>query len=314
MTNKPNIIGIGVDTTGSSPMPVTADGTALALKDGFATDPDCDVHSLEGPYVRQGSPKTSTRSAIRVGSPITPNMLVASIRPSGSGPRSLNVGRRNPEVFQAAATWVEFCDWIPSVLTGVDDASKIVRGVCAAGHKALWHPEFGGLPSIEWLTALDPCLGNLAYPMFTETRTSDQSAGGLCEEWAGPVRPESGHSRSRWCVRLPYGGRSVPGSRITRWCVSWGPRPAIFLLPPPEEVGDTLVHGICGQVPGSAMPDSIGFEAGQSSFGDVFAWFERVLSVEPQVKRQVRIPSAGNWKLKLRFCLPAGMGNGRLTG
>ncbi|WP_319532422.1 ribulokinase [uncultured Cohaesibacter sp.] len=274
--NKPNIIGIGVDTTGSSPMPVTADGTALALKDGFATDPDAmcilwkdhtsvkeaeDINTL----CHSGQFPDYTKY---VGGIYSSEWFWAKI---------LNVGRRNPEVFQAAASWVEFCDWIPSVLTGVDDASKIVRGVCAAGHKALWHPEFGGLPSLEWLTALDPCLGNLAYPMFTETRTSDQSAGGLCEEWAGRFGLKAGIPVAVGAFDCHMGavGAGIEDYSLVR---VMGTSTCDILVAPPEEVGDTLVHGICGQVPGSAMPDSIGFEAGQSSFGDVFAWFERVLS------------------------------------
>ena len=188
----------------------------------------------------------------------------------------LNIGRRNPAVFQATSSWVELCDWIPAVLTGVDDASKIARSRCAAGHKALWHPEFGGLPDQNWLTALDPCLGNLASPMFTETKTSDQVAGILSIDWAGRLGLDAGIPVAVGAFDCHMGavGAGIEPYSLVR---VMGTSTCDILIAPPEEVKDTLVHGICGQIPDSALPGYIGFEAGQSSFGDVFAWFERLL-------------------------------------
>ena len=271
----PDIIGIGVDTTGSSPIPVTADGTALALKDGFATDPDamCILWKDHTSVAEAEEINTLCRSGQfedytkYVGGIYSSEWYWAKI---------LNVGRRNPTVFRAASNWVELCDWVPAVLTGVDDAAKIVRSRCAAGHKALWHPDFGGLPDRDWLTALDPVLGNLASPLFTETKTSDQSAGGLTPDWAGRFGIKAGIPVAVGAFDCHMGavGAGIEPYSLVR---VMGTSTCDILIAPPEEVGDTLVSGICGQVPGSVMPGYIGFEAGQSSFGDVFAWFQRVL-------------------------------------
>ncbi len=269
------IVGIGVDTTGSSPIPVTADGTALALHDEFAEDPDAmcilwkdhtavaeaeEINAL----CRSGKFTDYTRY---VGGIYSSEWYWAKI---------LHVGRRNPKAFQAAANWVELCDWIPAILTGVDDASAVVRSRCAAGHKALWHPDFDGLPSRDWLLALDPCLGNLTTPLFTETRTSDKSAGTLTAKWAEAFGVPAGIPVAVGAFDCHMGavGAGIEPYSLVR---VMGTSTCDILVAPPEEVGDTLVRGICGQVPGSVLPDFIGFEAGQSSFGDVFAWFERLL-------------------------------------
>nr|WP_319513999.1 ribulokinase [uncultured Cohaesibacter sp.] len=271
----PDIIGIGVDTTGSSPMPVTADGTALALKDGFSSDPDAMCILWKD--------HTSVAEAQEINDLCHSGQFPDYTKYVGGiyssewyWAKILNVGRRNPTVFRAAANWVELCDWIPAVLAGVTDASKIVRSRCAAGHKALWHPEFGGLPSREWLQALDPLLGNLTTPLFGETKTSDQVAGNLSSDWAGRFGLKAGIPIAVGAFDCHMGavGAGIEPYSLVR---AMGTSTCDILVAPPEEVSDTLVSGICGQVPGSVLPDLVGFEAGQSSFGDVFAWFERLL-------------------------------------
>ncbi|WP_116134289.1 ribulokinase [Tropicimonas sp. IMCC34043] len=272
----PRIVGIGVDTTGSSPMPVTADATALALKDGFSADPDAMCILWKD--------HTSVREAEDINALCATGQFPDYIRYVGGiyssewyWAKILHIARTNPTVFRAAANWVELCDWIPALLTGVNDSTKIVRGVCAAGHKALWHPDWGGLPGRDWLTALDPVLGNLPMPLFTETKTSDQVAGRLTPDWAGRFGIDAGIPVAVGAFDCHMGavGAGIEPYSFVR---VMGTSTCDILIAPPEEVGDTLVHGICGQVPGSALPGYIGFEAGQSSFGDVFAWFERILS------------------------------------
>ena len=273
---RPEIIGIGVDTTGSSPLPVAADGMALALKDGFATDPDamC-ILWKDHTAVREAEEINALNATGRF-----PDYLryVGGIYSSEwYWAKILHIGRRNPTVFRAAASWVELCDWIPALLTGVDDAARIVRSRCAAGHKALWADDWGGLPDRDWLTALDPCLGNLPTPLFTETRTADQAAGRLTPDWAGRFGISAGIPVAVGAFDCHMGavGAGIEPYSFVR---VMGTSTCDILIAPPEEVGDTLVHGICGQVPGSVLPGYVGFEAGQSSFGDVFAWFERVLT------------------------------------
>ncbi|WP_119309942.1 ribulokinase [Cohaesibacter haloalkalitolerans] len=275
LDKQPNVIGIGVDTTGSSPMPVTADGTALALKDGFSTDPDA-MCILWKDHTSVGEAQEINDLCHSGKFPDYTKYVGGIYSSEWYWAKILNVGRRNPTVFRAAANWVELCDWVPAVLSGVTDAAKIVRSRCAAGHKALWHPEFGGLPSREWLQALDPCLGNLTTPLYSETKTSDQVAGTLSSDWAGRFGLNAGIPIAVGAFDCHMGavGAGIEPYSLVR---VMGTSTCDILVAPPEEVQDTLVQGICGQVPGSVLPDFIGFEAGQSSFGDVFAWFERLL-------------------------------------
>lgn len=311
------VVGIGVDTTGSSPIPVRTDGTALALDAAFADDPDAmcilwkdhtavaeaeEINAL----CRSGRFADYTRY---VGGIYSSEWYWAKI---------LHVGRGNPRAFRAAANWVELCDWVPAVLTGVNDAAKVVRSRCAAGHKALWHPDFGGLPSREWLVALDPCLGNLATPLFTETRTSDQPAGTLTAEWAEAfgVPADITVAVGAFDCHMGAVGAGIEPYSLVR---VMGTSTCDILIAPPDEVGDTLVGGICGQVPGSVLPGYIGFEAGQSSFGDVFAWFERLLrwgrdsdcapgSLLPKLEAEARaLPPGGHGERALDWL------NGRRT-
>ena len=272
----PQIVGIGVDTTGSSPMPVAADGMALALKDGFTEDPDAmcilwkDHTSVqEAEDINKLGEDDSLPDYIRyVGGIYSSEWYWAKI---------LHIARTNPATYRAAANWVELCDWIPALLTGVDDSGKIVRGVCAAGHKALWHPDWEGLPDGTWLTRLDPVLSNITQPMYSETRTSDMVAGHLTPDWAGRfgIAPGIPVAVGAFDAHMGAVGAGIEPYSMVR---VMGTSTCDILVAPPDEVGDTLVQGICGQVPGSVMPGMIGFEAGQSSFGDVLAWFESVLS------------------------------------
>lgn len=150
------------------------------------------------------------------------------------------------------------------------------RSRCAAGHKALWHEEFGGLPSNEFFTALDPILDGLRERMFSKTYTSDVSAGKLSAEWAErlglPTNVEvavgafDAHMGAVGAQAEPYFLAKIMG---TSTC---------DILVAPLEGEEKLVKGICGQVDGSVIPGMLGLEAGQSAFGDIYAWFERLLA------------------------------------
>ncbi|MEZ5722029.1 MAG: hypothetical protein R3D59_10490 [Paracoccaceae bacterium] len=204
-------------------------------------------------------------------------MWAGSIPPNGTGPRSCTSPAPTPRPTAPPPTGSRLCDWIPALLTGVDDSGKIVRGVCAAGHKALWHPDWEGLPDGTWLTRLDPVLSNITQPMYSETRTSDMVAGHLTPDWAGRfgIAPGIPVAVGAFDAHMGAVGAGIEPYSMVR---VMGTSTCDILVAPPDEVGDTLVQGICGQVPGSVMPGMIGFEAGQSSFGDVLAWFESVLS------------------------------------
>jgi L-ribulokinase len=188
----------------------------------------------------------------------------------------LHVLRNSQEVRKNAFSWVEHCDWITAILTGNTNPLEIKRSRCAAGHKAMWHEDFRGLPDEKFLTKLDPLLTGLRERLYNETFTSDIEAGNLCAEWAGKlglsenvkvgVGTFDAHSGAVGGEAKPYHLVKVMGTSTCDMIVA-----------PKSEVGKKLVAGICGQVDGSIVPGLIGLEAGQSAFGDIYAWFSKLI-------------------------------------
>src|SRR5690606_392235 len=173
-------------------------------------------------------------------------------------------------------SFVEHCDWIPFLLSGGNKASELKRGICSAGHKALYAEEFGGLPPEDFFTSLDPLLKGFTSKAFDRTYTSAEAAGTISEEWAERLGVPAD-------VKIGIGAfdchMGAVGGQIEPYYVSkvMGTSTCDMLVAPIDEVKDTLVKGICGQVNGSIIPNMIGMEAGQSAFGDAYAWFKNVL-------------------------------------
>ncbi|HET6723490.1 MAG TPA: ribulokinase, partial [Chitinophagaceae bacterium] len=189
----------------------------------------------------------------------------------------LHILREDVLVRKNIYSFVEHCDWIPFVLTGGKDAKQIKRGVCSAGHKALWSTEFGGLPPNQFFASLDPLLDGITKKLFTKTFTSDKVAGTISKEWAGrlglPQNVVVGVGAFD-CHMGAVGGQIEPYhlSRIV------GTSTCDIMVAPANEIKGKLIKGICGQVDGSVIPGMIGMEAGQSAFGDAYAWFKTLLS------------------------------------
>jgi L-ribulokinase len=188
----------------------------------------------------------------------------------------LHVIRTNSAVRSAAYSWVEHCDWIPALLTGTTAPSRLLRSRCAAGHKAMWHPSFGGLPSEEFLAKLDPLLAGLRSRLYADTYTCDKAAGTLTDEWAKKLGLPAGVVVAVGAFDAHLG---AVGAQIEPYVLSkvMGTSTCDMLVAPVSEIGDKLIRGICGQVEGSIIPGMLGMEAGQSAFGDVYDWFRRVL-------------------------------------
>jgi len=189
----------------------------------------------------------------------------------------LHVLRKDEQVRKAIYSWVEHCDWIPFLLTGGKRANEIKRGVCSAGHKALWAEEFHGLPPNDFFASLDPLLKDFTFRLFTKTYTSDQRAGNLSKEWAERLGLSTDIVIGVGAFDAHMG---AVGGQIEPYHLSkvMGTSTCDMLVAPVDEVKDKLVKGICGQVPGSIIPGMIGMEAGQSAFGDAYAWFRDILS------------------------------------
>jgi L-ribulokinase len=174
-------------------------------------------------------------------------------------------------------SFVEHCDWIPFLLSGGRDVTQMKRSVCAAGHKILWAKEWGGLPPDEWFTALDPLLQGYTSRLFKDAYPSDSPAGTISEEWARRLGLPNDVVIGVGAFDAHMG---AVGGQIEPYHLSkvMGTSTCDMLVAPIDEVGGKLVKGICGQVPGSVIPGMLGMEAGQSAFGDAYAWFKKVLT------------------------------------
>jgi L-ribulokinase len=269
-----NVRGISVDTTGSTPVAVDNAGTPLALLPGFEQNPNAmfvlwkDHTSVEEALqINEHALKFDTNYLQYVGGIYSSEWFWAKL---------LHVLREDKLVAKHIASWVEHCDWIPFVLTGGTDVTKMKRSVCSAGHKALWAKEFGGFPPNDFFKSLDPLLDGFTDKLFTETQTSDVAAGIISKEWAQKLGlPDN--------VVIGVGAfdahMGAVGGQIEPYHLSkvMGTSTCDMLVAPVADIDNRCIKGICGQVNGSIIPGMIGLEAGQSAFGDIYAWFKNVL-------------------------------------
>ncbi len=264
-----SIVGIGVDTTGSTPLPVDKNGTPLAMLDAFKDNPNAHAwlwkdHTgyAEAAEITELARKEHPEYLAKCGGTYSSEWFFSKI---------LHCLRVAPKVFDAAYTWVEHADWLPAVLTGTDAPAKIRRCRCAAGHKAMFSDEWGGYPDEAFLAKLDPKLGQLRRTLGNKTYAVDQIAGKLTDAWAGKLGLKAGIPVAMGAFDAHLGG---VGSGIkagvlvkiigTSTC-------DMVVAPSSAKLPD--IPGICGIVDGSILPGFYGLEAGQSAVGDIFNWF-----------------------------------------
>jgi L-ribulokinase len=267
--------GLSVDTTGSTPVAVDTSGTPLALTPGFEENPNA-MFVLWKDH-------TSVKEAAEINShaakfPVNYLQFVGGIYSSEwFWAKLLQVLRTDEDVRGAIHSWVEHCDWIPFLLTGGTNAAAIKRGVCSAGHKALWAAEFGGLPPDDFFSSWDPLLTGFTKKLFQDTLTADKPAGIISASWAAKLGLPTTTVIGTGAFDAHMG---AVGGQIEPYHLSkvMGTSTCDMLVAPLEETNGILVRGICGQVPGSVIPGMLGLEAGQSAFGDAYAWFRNLLS------------------------------------
>ncbi|GHB96506.1 ribulokinase [Cerasicoccus arenae] len=264
-----SVVGIGVDTTGSSPLPVDEANAPLALNPKFRDNlnaqcwlwKDHTSHE-EAARITALSKEHRPQFVARTGDTYSSEWWWSKIW------HCLNV---DPEVFDAAHSWVELSDFIPSVLSGITDPLKIQRSVCAAGHKALYAPEWDGLPDKEFLAMLNPKLADLRHRLYEKALNSDATAGHLCDDWAHRLGLPTGIPIAMGLMDVHYGAIACgvkPGTLVkvigTSTC-------DCAVMPADQEIKE--IPGICGIVNGSIIPGCYGVEAGQSAVGDIFKWW-----------------------------------------
>ena len=271
-----NISGITVDTTGSTPVAVDRAGTPLSLKPGFEDDPDA-MFILWKDHTAVKEAAEINKLAGSWGGIDFTKFEGGIYSSEWFWSKILHVMRGNARVRKAACSWVEHCDWIPALLTGDIDPLTIKRSRCAAGHKAMWHKDFGGLPSEEFLVKLDPKLAGLRGCLYEETYPCDVPVGTITREWAKRLGLPEGVKVGVGAFDAHLG--AVGGEiRPFQLIKVMGTSTCDMLVSPFKKGGEKLVRGICGQVDGSIIPGMLGLEAGQSAFGDVYAWFGKLLS------------------------------------
>lgn len=270
------VVAISIDTTGSTPIAVDQEGTALALKDEFKDNPNA-MFILWKDH-------TAVKEAIEINEKAKNWDGEDYTRFSGGVYSSewywskiIHTLRTDESIRSHAYSWVEHCDWTSAILTGNQAPHLIKRSRCAAGHKAMWHESWDGLPPEEFLITLDPLLKGLRERLYIKTYTANQTAGLLTDTWAYELGLPAGIPVGVGAFDAhmgAVGGELKPGSMVK----VVGTSTCDILSATNEEVGSKLIKGICGQVDGSALPGLVGLEAGQSAFGDVYAWFKEVIS------------------------------------
>lgn len=269
------IRGICFDTTGSTPVLTDADGTPLALLPEFAEDPDAmfvlwkdHTAIAEAEEITALAKKSECDYTAYSGGTYSSEWAWAKV---------LHILRGNAEIARKAYSWIEHCDWMPALVTDDTRPGHVVRSRCAAGHKSMWNETWGGLPPKEFFDRLDPALGAMRPRLSDKTYTSDTRAGKLSAEWAARLGLSEEVEVAAGIIDAHAGavGSCAAPSVLTRII---GTSTCDILIIDKREAGDNCIKGICGQVDGSVVPGYIGIEAGQSAFGDIYAWFRELLT------------------------------------
>ena len=263
------IIGIGVDTTGSTPIPVDAAGTPLAARDEFRNDlnamawlwKDHTSHA-EAARITEIARETRPHYLAKCGGVYSSEWFWA---------KALHLARVAPRVFKAMHSFVECCDYLPALLSGDTRPDRIARSICAAGHKAMYSDAWGGLPDREFLAAVDPALADLRGRLYEKAHTSDRLAGRLSAEWAEKLGLKPGIAIAVGAFDAHMGAVGAGIKEGTLVKILGTSTCDMMVQPNSARLAD--IPGVCGIVDGSILPGYFGIEAGQSAVGDIFLWW-----------------------------------------
>ncbi|GAB3039296.1 ribulokinase [Bowmanella dokdonensis] len=268
------VIGLSFDTTGSTPVAINKEGVPLALLREFSDNPNAMFvlwkdHTAvkEAAEITAAANRAQTNYLKHMGGIYSSEWFWA---------KALHVLRSDEKVRAAAWSWVEHCDWITAVLAGTNHPDKFRMGRCAAGHKLMWNAQWDGFPPNSFFKSIDPLLDGLVTTLNPQTQTSDKVAGYLTEDWAERLGLQAG-------IAIGYGafdchmGAVAANVRPGVLTKVMGTSTCDITVTQPAQLEGKSVRGICGQVDGSVLPGMVGLEAGQSAFGDLYAWFKDLL-------------------------------------
>ena len=275
-----DIIGIGIDTTGSTPLPVDREGTPLAMKKEFRRNPNAmawlwkdHTGHAEAAEITALASREHPEYLAKCGGKYSSEWFFSKI---------LHCLKVDPAVFDAAWSWVECCDYVPAVLTGTTRPESIKRSRCAAGHKAMFNESWGGLPAKDFLSKLHPKLGALRDRLYDKSYPVDVPAGRLTPAWAKKLGLPAGIPVAVGAFDAHLGAIGS-GVRKGKFVKIIGTSTCdVCVWPSDENLPD--VPGLCGIVDGSVLPGYLGLEAGQSAVGDIFNWF--VNEIQPGGPRE----------------------------
>ena len=269
------VAGLSVDTTGSTPCLTDGDGVPLAMDEAFTDDPDAmfvlwkdHTAAEEAARINRVAAERNAPYLAYVGGIYSPEWVVA---------KAAHVLGKGGGAAVAARGWTEHCDFITGLLTGTLAPGAARRSRCAAGHKGLWAAEWGGLPDEDFLAAVEPRLANMRAFFSPDTYTANEAAGTLTAEWSRRLGLPTGVVVGVGALDAHMGavGAGIAPRRLARII---GTSTCDIMIAPDDEIGGRTIPGISGQVDGSVVPEMVGLEAGQSAFGDLYAWLARTLS------------------------------------
>lgn len=268
------VVGMSFDTTGSTPVAINAEGVPLALTEEFKENPNAmfvlwkDHTSLkEAGEITKAANNNDVNYLAYMGGIYSSEWYWA---------KALHIFRQDPAVKAATYSWVEHCDWMTALMCGTTHPSQLQMGRCATGHKLMWNEAWNGFPPNDFFTSVDPLLDGLVDTLNPATQTSDQVAGELTAEWSEKLGLPAG-------IKVGYGafdchmGAVAANVREGVLTKVMGTSTCDITVTSYETIGETCVRGICGQVDGSVIPGLVGLEAGQSAFGDLYAWFKNLV-------------------------------------
>ncbi len=269
-----NVAAISIDTTGSTPCPVNREGIPLALLDEFSENENAMFHLWKD--------HTAIAEAIEINGAFSDFNGTDYTRYQGTyssewyWAKILHTSRADSRVRAAAYSWVEHCDWLTGLLVGKTDSTTMYRCSCAAGHKALWHSAWGGLPSVECLNGIDPYLGEVAASYGKNVQPSDRPVGKITREWAKRlgVPEDTIIGGTSFDAHAGAVGAGVGKNRLV---TNVGTSTVDMMVERADVLEGKNLKYACGQAENSIIPGYVGIEAGQAAFGDIFAWFRKLL-------------------------------------